>query len=381
MVKTVSYTIKNLLCKFKICISYVVYRIILYSINKKEIDKFDFDVAVVCMASLGDFITFCSVAKELSANGKSIVLVCRANTGIDEFAELTGYFKNVIAISTKFRHRIFNIKKLESIKAQKVIVAPAERHILSDIYALAISSKCCILPDTLQACSLVSLKKIIDKKIEKLIYVDAIYELRRYEQYLTKEFNLNQSLSIFQFSRNSNHVKKEYIVVFPAAGGSKSKQWPLDRFAYVLNNICKDNKYDVMICGTKNEYKIGEELLNMLTVRAKNICGKTDLSSLKELLSKSRLVLANDSGSAHFSIACGIPTIVICGCWEYGRFYPNSRMPKNSIAAIAKKDRMNCIPCGLSKPNCVGNGAVPCVLNIKKEYVLKKGKLIIKYMI
>lgn len=368
--------VKSLICLIKKGIKQILSNLIYYFIlisNKRRLpDKVDFDFAVICMASLGDFITFCSVAKELYKNNKSIVLICRANTGIDEFAHLTGYFKNVVPISTKFKHRITNINMLKEIKAQNVIVAPAERHILSDIYALSVSSNFCILPDTVQACSSIPLKKLVDNRIEKLIFVDAVYELERYEQYLQNEFNMKSRLSIFQFDKEKSDIlndKKEYITVFPAAGGGRIKEWHIERFAHVLNKICEQKNYIVYICGTKAETEKCEKLFSMLSVRAKNICGQTNLQQLKEILEKSAFTLANDSGSAHFSIACKTPTAVICGCWEYGRFYPNNRMSENSVCIIADKNSRSCIPCGKSKPECDKNTA-HCITDIGEEVVL-----------
>lgn len=356
----------------KIC-SFFVYSVLLFLVPKTKSGKADADIAVVCLASLGDFITFCTVARDCCQKNQSMVLICREGTGIKEFAELTGYFQNIYSISIKFRKRFSNLKILSQICVKQVIVAPAERHVLSDIYVLAVSAQNHILPDTLQACSLPILKKIIDRRVETLIPVTAIYELERYEQYLSSTNLLNIPLSIFQFDNMER--KKEahpYVCVFPGAGGGVAKQWPVERFAFVLNQICKDAECSVRICGTAKEYELGEQLLCLLKVPAQNLCGKTELSSLKEMMKGASLTLANDSGSAHFSIACKTPTVVICGCWEYGRFYPNLRMPDYCHAVIAETESMPCIPCGESKPNCVDNGAAACLLQIEANEVARR---------
>lgn len=357
----------------KIC-SFFVYSIFLFLIPKTKPRKVDADIAVVCLASLGDFVTFCTVARDCCKKKQSLVLICREGTGIKEFAELTGYFQKIYPISTKIKNRFSNLRLLSQIYVQQVIVAPAERHILSDIYMLAVSARNHILPDTLQACSLPMLKRIVDRKVETLIPVTAIYELERYEQYLCGTNLLNIPLQIFQFD-NIERKKAEhpsYICVFPGAGGGVAKQWPVERFAFVLNEVCKKEEYSVRICGTVKEFDLGERLLHLLNFPAQNLCGKTELSSLKELLQGASLTLANDSGSAHFSIACKTPTVVICGCWEYGRFYPNSRMPQNCRAVLSILEVHSCVSCGLSRPNCVAGCAAPCVKSVQKESVLEE---------
>lgn len=355
----------------KVC-SFLAYSVFLFLVPKTAPRKADADIAVICLASLGDFITFCTVARDCYRKNKSIILICREKTGIKEFAELTGYFKKIYPVSTKIKDRFGNLKLLSAIHVKQAMVAPAERHILSDLYMLAVSAENRLLPDTFQACTLPTLKRIVDDKVEELVPVTAIYELERYEQYLENANLLDVPLQPYQFDNNVNKTSgNPYIIVFPGAGGGKAKQWPPERFAYSINDICRDTRYTVFICGTKNEFKLGECLRQLIKVPVKNLCGKTELSSLKHLLERASLVLANDSGSAHFAIACNVPTVVICGCWEYGRFYPNPRMPQNSIAVIAKKNSRKCIPCGVSKPKCTASSTAQCVLDIPYEEVIE----------
>lgn len=366
----------------KLVCSFVIYRALLLMTLQRKPKKIDADMAVVCLASLGDFITFCSVAQNIFKHGKSMVLICREGTGIEDFSQLTGYFQRVYAISVKPWRRIRNLRDLSHIQVKEVIAAPAERHILSDLYALTISAEKRSLPDTLQACSLPTLKKIVDRKIDNLIPVTALYELERYEEYLGQITQLELPLLPFQFSREQTRPKKDmnnpYIVVFPGASGGTAKQWPVERFAFILNHLYEDMNCNVCICGTAAEQELGERLKMMLNAPAENCCGKTDLPTLKEILYHSLLVLANDSGGAHFSIACNAPTVIICGGWEYGRFYPNERMPKNCRAMVPALNIHSCMPCGKSRPDCVSHGAAPCVQSVEKEGVLEEIERLLK---
>ena len=115
-------------------------------------------------------------------------------------------------------------------------------------------------------------------------------------------------------------------------------------------------------------------LCAMLPGYAKNLCGETSVSELVEYLQGCALVLANDSGSAHLSIACGRPTVIICGGWEYGRFYPNPRLPPNCRAVVAELGLLKCIPCNESCPVCTDRNAAACILLVEQERVLKTAK-------
>ena len=78
--------------------SYCVYRPLLFFLPHRRKGECQADMAIVCMASLGDFITFCAVAKCLRLQGRTMVLVCKKGCGIEEFADMTGYFQKIYPI-------------------------------------------------------------------------------------------------------------------------------------------------------------------------------------------------------------------------------------------------------------------------------------------
>ena len=332
----------------------------------------DADIAVVCLAALGDFIVFCSVARELKRQGKKLTLICREGTQIKEFAALTGYFDHVEALPHRFRDRPRNIQYLRQISANTVLVAPVQRHILSDIYAMAISAHQRILPDTMLGCTLPKLKRKIDHMADVLLPITAVNEQERYEQYLQGAGLSNSPIMPFVFDWAKERIapEKPCLAIFPGAGGGAAKQWPVQRFAEVASALVKEKNCAVLACGTKSEHPLGEVLCTLLHGRGTNLCGKTDLPQLIEVFRDVSVVLANDSGSAHMAIACGVSTVVVCGCWEYGRFYPNPRLPTDCRAVIVPRDALQCIPCGESRPSCKGKRSAPCVLAVETEEVL-----------
>lgn len=337
----------------------------------------DTDIAVVCLAALGDFIVFCSVARELKRQGKKLTLICREGTEIKEFAALTGYFDHVEALPHRFRDRPKNIRQLRQISASTVLVAPVQRHILSDIYAMAISADHRILPDTMLGCTLPRLKRKIDQKADILVPVTAVNEQERYEQYLQGAGLSNSPIMPFVFDWAKERIApgKTCVAIFPGAGGGAAKQWPIQRFADVASSLVKEYNCKVLVCGTKSEAPLGEELCTLLHGRGTNLCGKTDLPQLIEVFRDVSVVLANDSGSAHIAIACGVPTVVICGCWEYGRFYPNPKLDIRHRVVILDHDRLKCVPCEKSRPDCTGGkGSAPCIANIDREDVLNSAR-------
>lgn len=329
------------------------------------------EVAVVCLAALGDLITFCPAAQQMSAEGLRLTLICREGTGIAEFAAETGLFEAVIALPHAFRSRIANLRRLGRLSVELVVVAPVQRHILSDLYALAIPAQRRVLPDTVAGCAHLGLKKRVDRQVE-LVPVTVQNELGRYAQYLEPLGLASGPLAPFVFrkeNRTRQKTEPPYVAIFPGAGGGIFKCWPPERFAWVARQLAEQTGCRVLIFGTAAERPLCGKLASILPEIAQDLSGQTTLAELAQRLQGCCLSLTNDSGSAHLSIAHGVPTVIVCGGWEYGRFYPNLTLPQDCRAVLAE-DLPPCVPCGQSKPDCSGGVCAPCVAAVRQEGVL-----------
>lgn len=364
---------KNLLKKAKCIFSSFLYRLLLILLPSPKANCDDSKITIVCAASLGDFVVSCFACRELFRQGKELTLICRKKTGIEEFAELTGFFKKVVSLPHEYFKRVGNLKCLRGIKAHTVLVMPPERHILSDLYALSISADERILPDTMQGCSLPKLKNTIDRYADKLIPVSAVKEQKRYEEYLQGAGLYQGRILPFIFDGKKNlleYRKHPYIMVFPGANGGRFKQWPVERFAYVARQLCQERGCNVLVCGTAEEWLLGKKLCDLLE-GGENFCGKTSIAELGKLFRGAALVLANDSGSAHMAIAFGAPTVIICGGWEYGRFYPNPDLPENCKAMVEKAGVLTCMPCGRIRASCAKGIVARCILKLDVEQIVQ----------
>lgn len=337
------------------------------------------DIAVVCLAALGDFVVFCDAARALRERGKRIVLICRKGKGIEEFAELTGYFEQVIALPYGYRRRAKDLRELRRVRADTVIVAPMGRHAFSDLCVLSVSANRRILPDTMQGCVLPKLKRRIDRMVEMLIPVSAVNEQERYEQYLRGAGLFVGTIMPFAFdwAEDRKRRRRKLVAIFPGAGGGEFKCWPIERFAAVAKHLLGERNCEISVCGTEDEWELGGRLCSMVP-GAVNRCGEMDIPTLLRFFrDEVSLCLCNDTGSAHLSIACGVPTVVICGGWEYGRFYPNPRLPEYCCAVVPDRDALGCIPCGKSRPKCARKGSAPCVCKTEKETVIIRSENVI----
>jgi len=72
--------------------------------------------------------------------------------------------------------------------------------------------------------------------------------------------------------------------------------------------------------------------------RTKDLRGQTSLEGLAAEIAEADLFLGVDTGPAHLALALDIPTVVILGGGDYGRFFPYGR-------ARAVLQRMDCFQC------------------------------------
>lgn len=370
------YIKENLFRKrIKNALSMVVYRLCLMCISKRPSHNNANSIAIVFLASLGDMVVLCGVAKTLKAAGKSLTLICKQGNGAAEFAQETALFDEIIELNINGIKRFSNLRMLRSLEFDAVFCAPLGRHILPDVYACAIKANKRFFPDTLQDCSSVWLKRAVDKRADKLININSIYELDRYSEFINS-CGFTCAPADMYYLPTPLKERSDILAIFPGAGGGTQKQWECDKFAFVAKQLAEDGLISkVLVLGSDTDRACCNELYGMLHgyCDVQNLCASTSISDIVDILSGCCLTLANDSGSAHISASCKTPTLVICGMWQYGRFYPNPYCD-NLISVSDEGDF--CQSCYHSTPLCDCSPA-PCISNIDELCVLEQAKALL----
>lgn len=106
-----------------------------------------------------------------------------------------------------------------------------------------------------------------------------------------------------------------YFIVNPGAA-HLSKSWPVDRFAAVIQYICHRTDLTPVVVGGQFENRLCLELTEILSriapdVQVKNMCCRTDLKQLTELMGSAAFYLGNDTGTTHVAVSCGIPSVSV----------------------------------------------------------------------
>lgn len=186
-------------------------------------------------------------------------------------------------------------------------------------------------------------KHVIEFYLDLLRFMNLTPLEIRPKIYLKKEFREWAGA----FLKKKRIAKKFLVGVVPGGGVSWGKsvdirRWPKEKFAQLADLIAEKIDADVVIFGDAHEAALCDGVISLMKHEPVRIVGETDLMQFASLLSKCDLVIANDGGPLHLSVAAGIKTVSLFGPVDervYGQ-YPTD--PK--LHRIIKKD-LACRPC------------------------------------
>jgi len=146
--------------------------------------------------------------------------------------------------------------------------------------------------------------------------------------------------------------EKAIIGIMPGAEYGPAKQWPITYYQELAGNLIAAG-YQVWVFGTDKERAIGEQIVRA-GVGVTNLCGKTQLEDVVELVALCSSVVSNDSGLMHVACATGSRVIAI-----YGSTTPQYTPPLTENKEIIYH-KLKCSPCfkrkcPLTHTNCLGD--------------------------
>jgi heptosyltransferase-2 len=150
------------------------------------------------------------------------------------------------------------------------------------------------------------------------------------------------------------------IGINPGATYGPAKQWPLDRYAHLADNIQAFTKGRVIIFGGPNDKDLGEKISQKMHHCPIDLSGKTSLGEAMALIEKCDLFITNDSGLMHVAAALDVPLVAVFGSTNSvttGPLSQNSRIVQVPL---------ECSPC--LRPECP-KGHLDCMEKISVEIV------------
>ncbi len=100
----------------------------------------------------------------------------------------------------------------------------------------------------------------------------------------------------------------------PGSANSEAKRWPPDYFAALADLLIEQLGGNAAFVGSPGERGLVERIQGrMRTQGSVNLAGKTDMVAAMAMMSLSRMVISNDTGSAHLAVAASVPVLTIFG--------------------------------------------------------------------
>jgi heptosyltransferase-1 len=157
----------------------------------------------------------------------------------------------------------------------------------------------------------------------------------------------------------------EYLVIVPGARW-QTKRWQPENFGQVISQL----SIPCVIAGSKDDMRIAEVVFKYSQGKAINICGKTSLKELINLIANAKAVVSNDSGPMHIAVALDVPVIALFGPTDPHRTGPYRWQEKNNLKLV--RHSMECSPCFRKKckaPLCMSTIGVEEVLEEIKRFL------------
>ena len=159
---------------------------------------------------------------------------------------------------------------------------------------------------------------------------------------IKREFlpQLNVNVVNQQKILQSNHIVSNVPLVACMVGAEygRSKQWPAEHFAVLIDKL-SESGLQVCMLGSAKDLPQSETIQKLCKGSVINLCGKTTLPDVVDLLAACRVAVTNDSGLMHIAAAVDVPVIAI-----YGATTPAYTPPLHERAKVFYLN-LDCSPC------------------------------------
>ncbi len=134
------------------------------------------------------------------------------------------------------------------------------------------------------------------------------------------------------------NTSKPAIALFPGAEYGPAKQWPLSYFKELAQHLISED-FQVWVMGSQKDHSAGENISSDQSSDIINLCGKTSIAEVIDLIAYCKGAVSNDSGLMHVAAAASCPVVGI-----YGSSSPKFTPPLTQQAKVLHLN-LDCGPC------------------------------------
>ena len=116
----------------------------------------------------------------------------------------------------------------------------------------------------------------------------------------------------------------DYVCLHPGARDPR-RRWPAARFAAVGDHLARAFGVKVVLTGSGAERELAAEVAAQMNEPAINAAQPISLGAMAALIDGARLLVCNDTGASHIAAALRVPSVVVFGHADVGRWAPLDR--------------------------------------------------------
>ena len=336
------------------------------------------DIAIAMFGGLGDGVIALPFINQIieTHDCENVVVFCN-KTLVQLFKDYTKV-KEIIVLDTIERYSsewIEFCKKLKGFKFAKFLDLNYSRSTVKNGYVvknILADEKIGIKGDTINMLK----PNDIDRYYTRLVDVEnnKHENVNIYNFLKTVGYNVETDLYYLKKYVQKPDKKQKPYVIFAIGASAEYRIWPISKWVKVARYILDKTEKNIIVCGSEKEgvyYQKIQEQIN--SDRIINLCGKTALPELINLLGNCDFALANDSGPAHIVSSTGAKGVVLLGGGFNYRFFPHIDLIDNKANIDIVESKMECFGC---KWICTSQDPFQCIKNIEVEEVLKKIEMI-----
>ncbi|MBY0425980.1 MAG: glycosyltransferase family 9 protein, partial [Cytophagales bacterium] len=161
----------------------------------------------------------------------------------------------------------------------------------------------------------------------------------------------------------------EFIVInVNASDLLLERRWPASYYAELLDRLVINYSFPVLLIGSKGEREYVNSVLSQCKTKSDkiiNLAGRTSLGDLIYILGKAKLVITNDSGPFHLSVANKVPTLSLWGPVSTVHYGPLDKVLNKTISV-----NIFCSPClhHTENPPCGGDNQCMKLISVDSVY-------------
>jgi ADP-heptose:LPS heptosyltransferase len=135
-------------------------------------------------------------------------------------------------------------------------------------------------------------------------------------------------------------IKNRQTVIAIAPGArSMTKRWEKEEYRQLIERLIEIHNIKIIMVGDEHDKVLAEEISFSIKPKPINACAQTSIGQLAFLLTKSKLLISNDSAPMHLAWAVHTPVIAIFGPTNHRKYAPAG--PED---IVIRKD-LTCAPC------------------------------------